>query len=69
MANTNGSRNFRISVTKGMRGFYAVMLADYEDIGWSTDVVLTGIGSYRTSEAAEEEAKQWAACEGLQFVQ
>ena len=63
----HGVRNYRISVTQGMSGHFAVMLADYEDIGWNTDVVTTGVGRYRTREQAVEEGKQWAEEEEIPF--
>ena len=47
-----GVRNFRISVTSGISGYFAVMLADYEDMEWNTDVVNTGIGRYRSRDKA-----------------
>jgi hypothetical protein len=60
-----GIRNFRTSISHGMRGWFAVLLADYEDIGWSTDVVQTGIGSYKDKEDAILEAKEWALSEQI----
>lgn len=68
MSGKKGVRNHRISVTSGMRGYFAVMLADYEDMNWGTDVVMSGIGSYKTREGATEEAKEWAKSEEVSYV-
>jgi len=61
------SRNHRISVQLLGSGFAAVHLADYEDMGWDTDVVQTGIGRYETREEAEVEAEEWALSEGMRY--
>ena len=66
--NKKGVRNFRISVTHGMSGYFAVMLADYEDMEWNTDVVNTGVGRYRTRDQALTEAQSWAKDEGIPCV-
>ena len=63
-----GVRNYRISITRGMSGYFAVMLADYEDMDWSTHVVTTGIGRYRTRDEAELEGISWAEAEEIPFV-
>lgn len=62
------SRNHRITVMLLGSGFAAVQLADYEDMGWSPDVVQTGIGRYSTREQAEREARSWAKAEQLPLV-
>ena len=64
----SGVRNFRISTAKGMSGYFAVKLADYEDMDWNTDVVDTGIGRYSTKEEAATEAVLWADDEDLPYV-
>ena len=63
-----GVRNYRIVVTQGMSGYFAAMVADYEDIDWNMDVVTTGIGRYKTRAEAEREGKSWAEAEELPFV-
>ena len=65
---SNGIRNYRIGVTSGISGYFAVMLADYEDMGWNTDVVQTGIGRYKKKEDAVKEAKQWAQAEEIPCI-
>lgn len=64
---SENSRNHRISVTQGMSGFFAVMVADYEDMNWCTDVVQTGFGRYKLQADAIKEAKRWAEDEGVPF--
>lgn len=56
-------------VAKLGSGWAAVMLADYEDMDWGTDVVNTGIGRYATKQEAVEEAKPWAEDEGIPFIE
>lgn len=53
-------RNKRISISKGMSGFYAVLIADFEDMGWETDIIESGIGRYADEEGAISEAKEWS---------
>lgn len=64
----SGVRNYRICVTHGLSGYFAAMIADYEDINWNMDVVNTGIGRYKTRKEAEREGKSWAEEEGIPFV-
>lgn len=62
-----------VTVTSGMRGHYAVLMwfNDEDDHGnkiegfW--EPLQTGDGSYRTTEGAEREARDWAQAEGLEF--
>lgn len=67
-AEKRGVRNYRITVTQGMSGWFAVMIADYEDIDWGADIVTTGIGRYRTRDEAENEGRNWAESEEIPFV-
>jgi len=67
MAEGKGVRNHRITTTQGMSGFFAVMIADYEDMDWCPDIVTTGIGRYATSAEAEKEGRQWAEDEEIPF--
>jgi len=67
-----GSRNHRITTQMLGSGMAAVHLADFEDIGWNTDVVQTGLGRYRGKDAtqrARNEAKSWAEAEGIPYVE
>ena len=59
------SRNPRITVQLLGSGYAAVYLADYEDMGWATDVVQTGVGRYRTWKEAEAEARSWSESDGI----
>lgn len=68
MTGNEKSRNYRITVTSGMSGYFAVMIADYEDIDWNADIVTTGIGRYKTRKEAEQEAKSWAEDEEIPYV-
>jgi hypothetical protein len=63
------ARNHRIVVSLLGSGFAALMLADYEDMNWNTDVVQTGIGRYKTREEAALEAKSWAEEEDVPFAE
>lgn len=65
MAVGNRSRNHRISVALLGSGWAALHLADYEDMGWNTDVVQTGLGRYPQRTEAEQEARDWADSEEL----
>lgn len=51
----------KITVTSGLRGYFAVM---YDQDG----AIQTGLGSYATSEEAAVEARQWAEAEELEYV-
>jgi hypothetical protein len=61
------SRNHRISVMMvGSMGRYAaVHLADYEDMGWHTDILNTGVGRYSDRKSAIIEARDWAEADGI----
>ena len=53
---SNGPITF--GVTSGMRGFFAVMCDDHGPIN-------SGIGSYKDSKGAAQEAAEWAEAEGF----
>lgn len=50
-----------ITVTHGLRGYFACMVDDEGPIA-------SGFGSYGTADVAADEAKDWAKSEGLPFV-
>lgn len=54
-----------ITITKGMRGYFAV------HVTWNPDGFYepydTGIGSFPSASAAEPEAKMWAEEEGIEY--
>jgi hypothetical protein len=54
--------NRYITVTSGIRGYFAVMIDNGEPHS-------TGIGSYETPEIAATEARSWAEAEGLRFIE
>jgi hypothetical protein len=68
--NTESKDSF-ITITRGVRGYFAVL------IGWEDDHTFeeggywepwhSGIGSYGTAEAAIPEAKDWAESEEMAF--
>ena len=61
--------NFRIGITQGISGHFAVMLVDVtDDRGTYTDVQQSGIGRYRNKQDAIEEAKEWAKAEELPCI-
>lgn len=49
-----------VTVTYGMRGFFAVHLEPDEDCGGMLTPWESGMGSYETPDAAQVEAQQWA---------
>ena len=56
-----------IQITSGMRGFFAVLMTPNVDDGYC-EPWQTGIGSYKTSEKAVPEAKEWARTEELPYM-
>jgi len=52
-----------VTVTSGLRGYFAVLVD-----GETSEPIQTGIGSYRTAEAAVPEARSWAEAEGVPVV-
>lgn len=56
-----------ITITHGMRGYFAVMMAWNDDLGGFWEPYNTGIGSYESREDAIPEAKSWARSEELEF--
>lgn len=56
-----------ITTMFGGAGYFAVHVGMFKDdeIGEYQDVIQTGIGRYKTSERAIEEAKEWAKAENL----
>lgn len=53
-----------ITTTHGMRGFFAVMIDDSDGF---PDPFMTGHGSYKNSEDAKKEAKDWAKAEEMEY--
>lgn len=61
--------NFRIGVTYGMSGYFAVMLVDVEDEdGKYTDIQQTGVGRYKNKNKAIAEGEEWAKSEEIPFI-
>lgn len=56
-----------VTVTQGMRGWFAVLVWWNTEHGGFWEPLNTGVGSYATPEEAEPEAKGWAEAEGLRF--
>lgn len=59
-----------ITTTKGMSGHFAVMMwynNRDEDYGGFWEPYDTGVGRYATRDEAINEAKSWAAAEGVQY--
>jgi hypothetical protein len=56
-----------ICIQKGMRGFFAVLMT-VDDDGFPSPQN-SGIGSYKTKEAAAPEARSWALTEGVPFIE
>lgn len=55
-----------ITVTQGLRGWFAVHITTDEDGCMAPES--SGFGSFSSPEGAYEEAQAWAQCEGLPFV-
>lgn len=53
-----------VTVTFGMRGYFAVLMTWDEDGFWGP--WQTGIGSYRTADEAFREAQDWARADGIE---
>lgn len=58
-----------ITVTHGMRGYFAVHLTWNPDLGGFYEPEQTGLGSYHAPDAPAllEEAKEWAAALDVEF--
>lgn len=56
-----------VTSTKGMRGWFAVLMWWCPEEGGFWEPWQTGIGSYTTQEEAEVEARQWAEAEEVAF--
>lgn len=56
-----------VTITKGMRGYFAVLMWWNEKDGGFWEPYQSGIGSYETVDAAEPEAETWANLEGVEY--
>lgn len=56
-----------ITITHGIRGYYAVMVWWNPEMGGFWEPWSTGFGSYATIEDAIPEAEDWAAAEEIEF--
>jgi len=56
-----------VTITQGMRGYFAVLLSWNIEHGGFYEPWSSGIGSYETKEAAIPEAKDWAESEGIEY--
>jgi hypothetical protein len=56
-----------ITVTSGMSGWFAVHMGWNSEHGGFWEPWVTGSGRYPDRAGAEEEAKDWAAFEGVEF--
>lgn len=53
-----------VDITSGLRGYFAVLVDDSDGF---PEALQTGIGSYKTREEAESEARVWAMSEEIPF--
>lgn len=53
-----------VSVTQGMRGYFAVLI---DETNGFPEPVQTGIGSYASFKEAKIEAQEWARIEGIEY--
>lgn len=56
-----------VTVTYGLRGYFAVLMWWNPDGFW--EPWQSGIGSYVTAEDAAKEGREWAEAEGVKFKQ
>lgn len=56
-----------VTITYGMRGYFAVHLAHDPECGFHTPWQ-SGFGSFETPQEAEPEARAWAQAEEIEFV-
>jgi hypothetical protein len=56
-----------VTVSKGGARWFAVMMWWAPEDGGFWEPWNTGIGRYPTEEEAEEEGKEWAESEGMEF--
>lgn len=56
-----------VTVTKGLRGFFAVLVRWNPEYGGFYEPWDSGLGSYATAEEAEPEARGWASDEGVEY--
>ena len=57
-----------ITLSEGLRGFYAVMMWWNPDDGGFWEPWISGVGSFDTEDGAIEEGKAWAEAEDIEFV-
>ena len=65
------SRNHQISVTHGMSGYFAVMMAEFYCAAtddWTWEPWNSGFGRYDTTEPAMAEGRVWAEQEDIPFL-
>jgi hypothetical protein len=55
---------FWTEVTSGLRGYFAVLMSNRDGF---EEPEQSGIGSYKTRDGAEREAKDWAESEGISY--
>lgn len=56
-----------ITISQGMAGWFAVMLAWNPDMGGFYEPWETGVGRYDTPESAAHEGVEWAEAEGVEY--
>lgn len=56
-----------VTISHGMRGYFAVLMHWHIDGFW--EPLQSGVGSFKTSEGAVEEAKIWAESEEVRYVE
>lgn len=58
----NRSKPPYVTVTKGMRGYFAVLVDDNDQ-----EPIMSGVGSYADEAGAIDEAQTWARAEELEY--
>lgn len=56
-----------VTVTHGLRGYFAVLVWWNPDLGGFYEPYDSGVGSYATEAEAIPEALDWADAEGIEF--
>lgn len=62
------ARKDYITVTRGLRGYFAVHVWWNPEHGGFYEPWQSGVGSYDSAKDAAVEAQQWAEAEGLEYI-
>lgn len=63
----SADRANHVTITKGLRGYFVVLVWWCPDHGGFWEPLQSGVGSYETAKEAEPEARAWASDEGVEY--